>query len=54
MAWCRRRACRFALLHHYTSEQVAELVLDLVRLRPGSKLTVVSGGEPADDALIYV
>jgi alkylhydroperoxidase family enzyme len=42
------------LLRHYTPEQVAELVLDLVRLRPGSKLTVVAGTEPAEDALIYV
>ncbi len=42
------------LLSHYTPAQVAELLLDLVRLRPGSKLTVVTGNEPAEEALIYV
>jgi alkylhydroperoxidase family enzyme len=41
------------LLAHFTPEQIAELVLDLVRFRPGSKLTVVSGTEPAEDALVY-
>lgn len=44
---------RAALLEHFTAEQIAELVLDLVRFRPGSKLTVVSGTEPADDLLVY-
>jgi alkylhydroperoxidase family enzyme len=42
------------LLSHYTPAQAAELLLDLVRLRPGSKLTVVGGNEPAEEALIYV
>jgi alkylhydroperoxidase family enzyme len=42
------------LLRHYTPEQAAELILDLVRFRPGSKLTVVAGNEPAEEALIYV
>jgi alkylhydroperoxidase family enzyme len=41
------------LFRYYTPEQAAELVLDLVRYRPGSKLTVVAGNEPAEDALIY-
>lgn len=42
------------LLRHFTAEQIAELVLDLVRYRPGSKLTVVAGNEPPDESLIYV
>ena len=42
-----------ALLAQFTAEQAAELVLDLVRYRPGSKLTVVAGDEPADEGLIY-
>jgi alkylhydroperoxidase family enzyme len=42
------------LFRYYTPEQAAELILDLVRLRPGSKLTVVAGNEPAEEALIYV
>ncbi len=41
------------LFRHYTPEQAAELILDLVRYRPGSKLTVVAGTEPAEEALIY-
>jgi alkylhydroperoxidase family enzyme len=41
------------LLEHFTPEQVAELLLDLVRLRPGSKLMVASGTEPAVDELVY-
>ena len=47
------RAARADLLLHFTPEQAAELLLDLVRYRPGSKLMVVSGMEPADDALVY-
>ncbi|MFN8027988.1 MAG: hypothetical protein U0W40_16975 [Acidimicrobiia bacterium] len=46
-------AARDELLAHFTPEQVAELVLDLVRYRPGSKLTVVAGDEPAEEGLIY-
>lgn len=42
------------LLRHFTPDQVAELVLDLVRFRPGSKLTVASGNEPAKDELVVV
>jgi alkylhydroperoxidase family enzyme len=45
---------RAALLVHFTPEQVAELVLDLVRLRPGSKMVVAGGNEPADDELVFV
>jgi alkylhydroperoxidase family enzyme len=41
------------LLAHFTPEQAAELILDLVRFRPGSKLTVVSGDEPVEEGLIY-
>jgi alkylhydroperoxidase family enzyme len=41
------------LLRHFTREQAAELLLDLVRYRPGSKLTIVAGTEPAEEALIY-
>jgi alkylhydroperoxidase family enzyme len=44
---------RAELLAHFRPEQVAELVLDLVRYRPGSKLTVVAGDEPAEEGLIY-
>ena len=47
-------AAQDELFRHYTPEQAAELILDLVRLRPGSKLTVVAGNEPAEEALIYV
>lgn len=46
-------AARAELLAHFTPEQAAELVLDLVRYRPGSKLTVVAGDEPAEEGLIY-
>jgi alkylhydroperoxidase family enzyme len=41
------------LLEHYTAEQVAELILDLIRYRPGSKLMVASGTEPAVEELVY-
>ena len=41
---------RAVLERHYTPEQIAELLLDLVRFRPGSKLTVtraqVTGNNP--------
>jgi hypothetical protein len=29
------------------------LLLDLVRFRPGSKLVVATGAEPAEDHLVY-
>jgi alkylhydroperoxidase family enzyme len=45
-------ADREQLLAHFSSEEVAELVLDLVRLRPGSKLAVATGTEPDHDELI--
>jgi hypothetical protein len=38
----------------YTAEQIAELLLDLVRFRPGSKLVVASGREPEIDELTYI
>lgn len=45
---------RAELLRHFDADQIAELVLDLVRFRPGSKLTVASGNEPAADELVVV
>lgn len=45
-------ADREALLAHFSPDEVAELVLDLVRLRPGSKLAVATGTEPDHDELI--
>lgn len=44
---------RADLLDQFTPEEAAELLLDLIRFRPGSKLTVASGNEPATDELIY-
>ena len=41
------------LRSYYSQEQVAELILDLVRFRPGSKLVVAAGLEPEDDELVY-
>lgn len=41
------------LLAHFTPEQIAELLLDLVRFRPGSKLTVAAGTEPPIEELVY-
>jgi alkylhydroperoxidase family enzyme len=46
-------AAQAELLEHFTPEQAAELILDLVRLRPGSKYTVVAGKEPVLDGLVY-
>jgi hypothetical protein len=42
------------LERHYNAEQIAELLLDLVRFRPGSKLLVASGREPEIDELTYI
>jgi alkylhydroperoxidase family enzyme len=39
---------------HFTPEQVAELVLDLIRLRPGSKLAMASGRDLAEDGLVVI
>ena len=36
-------AARAELMEHFRPEQIAELTLDLIRLRPGSKLAVASG-----------
>jgi alkylhydroperoxidase family enzyme len=47
------KAAQDELLRHFTPEQVAELLLDLVRYRPGSKLVVASGTEPEVDELLY-
>jgi hypothetical protein len=41
------------LRSYYSAKQVAELMLDLVRFRPGSKLMVAAGFEPGGDELIY-
>jgi hypothetical protein len=41
------------LRRYYSDEQLAELILDLVRFRPGSKLVVATGQEPDDDRLVY-
>ncbi|ORV42242.1 hypothetical protein AWC00_12085 [Mycobacterium conspicuum] len=41
------------LRSYYSQDQVAELILDLVRFRPGSKLVVAAGLEPEDDELVY-
>jgi hypothetical protein len=41
------------LRSYYSDEQVAELMLDLVRFRPGSKLMVAAGFEPEGDQLVY-
>lgn len=46
-------AAQRALVSHFSPEQIAELLLDLVRFRPGSKLTVASGTEPSVDELVY-
>lgn len=41
------------LLVHFDAEEAAELLLDLIRFRPGSKLTVAAGTEPATDELVF-
>jgi hypothetical protein len=41
------------LRSYYSDEQVAELMLDLIRFRPGSKLMVAAGFEPEGDQLVY-
>lgn len=46
-------AARRELVAHFTPEQIAELLLDLVRFRPGSKLTVAAGTEPVAEKLVY-
>ncbi|MCW2621061.1 MAG: hypothetical protein JWL64_663 [Frankiales bacterium] len=38
----------------FAPEEIAELVLDLVRYRPGSKLTVAGGRDPAGDDLVVL
>jgi alkylhydroperoxidase family enzyme len=45
---------RAELRRHFDDEQIAELVLDLVRFRPGSKLAVASGTEPDVDELVVI
>jgi alkylhydroperoxidase family enzyme len=41
------------LLANFEPAEAAELLLDLIRFRPGSKLAVAAGTEPAVDELIY-
>jgi alkylhydroperoxidase family enzyme len=41
------------LLANFEPAEAAELLLDLIRFRPGSKLTVAAGTEPSTDELIY-
>jgi alkylhydroperoxidase family enzyme len=45
---------RAELARNFDDEQVAELVLDLVRFRPGSKLAVASGTVPEGDELVVI
>ena len=47
-------AAQAELQRHFRPDQIAELTLDLVRLRPGSKMVVATGTEPASDDLIFV
>jgi alkylhydroperoxidase family enzyme len=44
---------RADLTAHLAPDEIAELLLDLIRYRPGSKLTVAAGTEPAVDELVY-
>ncbi len=43
-----------ALLAHFRVDQVAELVLDLIRLRPGSKLHIATGMDDGHADLIVI
>lgn len=43
-----------ALLAHFRRDQVAELVLDLIRLRPGSKLHIATGMDDGHADLIVI
>jgi alkylhydroperoxidase family enzyme len=43
-----------ALREHFGDEQLAELLLDLIRYRPGSRLTVVTGTDLADDEPVLI
>jgi alkylhydroperoxidase family enzyme len=45
---------RAELLRTFSPEEVAELLLDLVRFRPGSKALVASGRAQDHDELVYV
>lgn len=44
---------RAELAANFAPDEAAELLLDLIRFRPGSKLTVAAGTEPASDELIF-
>ncbi len=41
------------LRRHFDDDEVVDLVLDLVRLRPGSKSMVAGGREPEEDQLVF-
>jgi alkylhydroperoxidase family enzyme len=42
------------LLVHFRSDQIAELILDLIRLRPGSKLSIAAGTDAEVDRLVTI
>jgi alkylhydroperoxidase family enzyme len=42
------------LREHFSDEQLAELLLDLIRYRPGSRLTVASGADLAADERVLM
>jgi alkylhydroperoxidase family enzyme len=42
------------LREHFSDEQLAELLLDLIRYRPGSRLTVASGSDLATDERVVM
>ena len=46
-------AARAELLAHFRPDQIAELTLDLIRLRPGSKMAVASGISDVD-GLVFI
>lgn len=47
-------AMQAELLVHFRSEQIAEMMLDLIRLRPGSKLSIAAGTDPDVDELVVI
>jgi alkylhydroperoxidase family enzyme len=47
-------AAQADLLVHFRSDQIAELILDLIRLRPGSKLSIACGTDAEQDELVVI
>jgi alkylhydroperoxidase family enzyme len=39
---------------HFRADQIAELILDLIRLRPGSKLSIACGTDAEQDELVVI